>query len=89
MPFFCYLLECSDGTYYCGWTKDVDRRVETHNKGRGARYTRARRPVKLVYFEELPSQGDAMRREHKLKQKSHDKKAALIRQFAENTHDQS
>lgn len=88
MPFFCYLLECSDGTYYCGWTKDVNRRVETHNKGRGARYTRSRRPVKLVYFEELPNQGDAMRRERKLKQKSHDQKAAMIRQFAENDHDQ-
>lgn len=89
MPFFCYLLECSDGTYYCGWTKDVNRRVETHNKGRGARYTRSRRPVKLVYFEELPNQGDAMRRERKLKQKSHDQKAAMARQFAESDHEQA
>ena len=59
-----------------------------HNKGRGARYTRSRRPVKLVYFEELSSQGDAMRRERKLKQKTHDQKSALIRQFEESEHDQ-
>ena len=58
-----------------------------HNKGIGARYTRARRPVRLAYFEELPSQGDAMRREHKLKQKSHDQKSALIRQFEESAND--
>lgn len=81
MCYFCYLLECADGTYYCGWTKDLQRRVDMHNKGRGARYTRSRRPVSLVYFEEQESQGDAMRREHELKKKNHDQKAALVRAY--------
>lgn len=81
MAYFCYLLECTDGTYYCGWTNDLKRRLDMHNKGRGARYTRSRRPVSLVYYEELENQGEAMRRERKLKKKSHDQKAALIRQF--------
>jgi putative endonuclease len=74
MPFFCYLLKCADGTYYCGWTKDVQRRVDTHNKGRGAKYTRMHRPVELVYFEELSSQSEAMRREHNLKRRPTNKK---------------
>jgi putative endonuclease len=85
MAFFCYLLECADGTYYCGWTKDVERRVLTHNRGQGARYTRARRPVRLVYVEELESQSEAMRREHRLKQKSHEAKTRLILQYEEQT----
>ena len=81
MAFYCYLLECSDGTYYCGWTKDLGRRVETHNKGRGARYTRSRLPVNLAYFEELDSQAQAMQRERRLKTRTHDQKAEMIRQF--------
>jgi putative endonuclease len=81
MAYFCYLLECADGTFYCGWTKDLQHRVEMHNKGRGARYTRSRGPVSLVYFEELDNQGDAMRRELELKKKNHQQKADLIRQF--------
>lgn len=85
MAFFCYLLECADGTYYCGWTKDVERRVLTHNRGLGARYTRARRPVRLVYVEELESQSEAMRREHRLKQKSHEAKTRLILQYEEQS----
>ncbi len=88
MAFFCYLLECSDGTFYCGWTKDVNRRVEVHNKGRGARYTRSRLPVRLAYYEELDSQAEAMRRERSLKTRSHDHKAELIRQFHENENGQ-
>jgi putative endonuclease len=86
MAFFCYLLECADGTYYCGWTKDVERRVLTHNRGQGARYTRARRPVRLVYVEELENQSEAMRREHRLKQKSHEAKTRLIHQYKEKNH---
>lgn len=85
MAFFCYLLECADGTFYCGWTKDVERRVLTHNRGLGARYTRARRPVRLVYVEELESQSEAMRREHRLKHKSRAAKTRLIRQYEEQT----
>ncbi len=83
MAFFCYLLECADGTYYCGWTKDLNRRVDMHNKGRGARYTCAHRPVSLAYYEELESQSEAMRREPSLKKMTHDQKASLIQQFKE------
>jgi putative endonuclease len=64
---FVYLLRCADGSIYTGWTLDVARRVETHQKGRGARYTRARRPVTLIYHERLRSPGDAMRREAEIK----------------------
>lgn len=67
MPYFCYILECSDGTYYTGWTTDPLRREAQHNAGRGARYTRTRRPVKLVYVEELPDQAAAMKREQAIK----------------------
>ena len=49
MPHFCYIVECADGTYYTGWAVDPERRVATHNKGRGAKYTKMRLPVQLVY----------------------------------------
>src|SRR5574341_1261533 len=62
-PCYCYILECADGTFYTGWAMDPGRRLETHNAGRGARYTRARRPVKLVYLEPQPDRVSAMKRE--------------------------
>jgi putative endonuclease len=74
---FVYLLRCSDGTIYTGWTLDVARRVKTHQQGRGARYTRARRPVTLIYQERLPSRRAAMRREIAIKQMSRARKLAL------------
>ena len=76
MP-FVYLLECVDGTYYTGWTTDVERRLQAHNAGRGGRYTRGRRPVRLVYVEEHASRGEAQRREAALRRLSHAEKAAL------------
>ena len=75
---FVYLLECADGTYYTGWTTDVARRLRAHNAGRGARYTRGRRPVRLVYVEEHASRGQAQRREAALRRLSRAEKAALI-----------
>ena len=60
MP-FVYIVRCSDNTLYTGWAVDVAARVKAHNAGRGAKYTRARRPVKLVYREELPSRAEAMK----------------------------
>jgi putative endonuclease len=60
MSFYCYIVECADGTYYTGWTVDPEKRVVVHNKGRGARYTRTRGPVRLVYVEELPDRKSAM-----------------------------
>jgi len=78
MSFFCYLLECADGTYYAGWSTDPVRREQQHNAGFGARYTRTRRPVKLVYIEEQPDRADAMRRERQIKGMTRAKKETLI-----------
>ena len=67
---FTYIVECSDGTLYTGWTNNLEHRVETHNVGKGAKYTKSRRPVKLVYFETYSSKEEAMRREWEIKQLS-------------------
>lgn len=77
MACYCYILECADGTYYTGWTTDPLRRERQHNQGRGARYTRARRPVRLVYVEQQPDRPAAMRRERRLKMLRHSQKHAL------------
>lgn len=70
---FVYILECADGTFYTGSTNDLEKRVETHNSGNGAKYTKARLPVKLVYHEEFEDKKEAMKREwfikHKLSRK--------------------
>ena len=76
--FYCYILECADGTFYTGWTTDPQRRLNTHNRGAGARYTRARRPVLLVYVEQQPGQSEAMRRERQIKKLDRGRKKALI-----------
>ena len=75
---YCYIVECSDGTYYTGWTTDPDRRVATHNKGRGAKYTKMRLPVKLVYVEEQPDRVAAMKRERAIKKMTRLQKRKLI-----------
>ncbi len=79
MPFYCYILECADGTLYTGWTTDPPRRESQHNAGRGSRYTRTRRPVKLVYVEELPDRTGAMKRERAIKAMAREEKKKLIR----------
>lgn len=76
-PCYCYIVECADGTYYTGWTTDVDRRIGEHNAGRGAFYTKWRRPVELIYVEELSDRSTAMRREYEIKQMSHQQKETL------------
>ena len=81
MSFYCYMLKCKDGSFYTGWTIDLDKRLQVHDSGRGARYTRSRLPVTLVYFEELDSRADAMRRERELKKKTHDFKLNLAGSF--------
>lgn len=78
MPCYCYIIECSDGTFYTGWTTDPERRVKTHNAGRGARYTRTRRPVKLVYLEPQPDKVSALKRERVIKTMTREKKQKLI-----------
>lgn len=76
--YFVYILECADSTLYTGWSTDVKKRVENHNAGKGAKYTRARLPVVCVYSEAFGTKQDAMRREYEIKQLSRQEKEALI-----------
>jgi putative endonuclease len=78
MTCYCYILKCADGTFYTGWTTDPERRAAQHNKGKGARYTRTRRPVKLVYVEQQPDRKTAMKRERAIKALSRKHKLKLI-----------
>ena len=73
-----YLVRCRDGSLYCGIAKDVGRRVAAHNAGRGARYTRARGPVRLVWQQDGFGHGDALRREYAIKKLSKTRKLALL-----------
>lgn len=77
---FAYLLKCADGSLYAGWTNDPDARVAAHNNGTGAKYTRARRPVALVYLERCGDKSSAMRREAQLKRMTRAQKLALIQE---------
>ena len=78
--FLVYIVECADGTLYTGFTNDLERRLRAHNEGgrAGAKYTRARRPVKLVYFEEFAERGLAQKREYEIKQLTRREKLELI-----------
>ena len=79
MPFFCYMVECADGTFYTGWSTDPERRVKTHNAGKGAKYTKTRRPVKLIYVEELADKSSALKRERAIKKLSRKEKEKLVK----------
>ena len=79
MSCYCYIVECADGTYYTGWTTDPERRVATHNKGRGAKYTKMRLPVKLIYVEEQLDRKSAMKRELVIKHMKRLGKEKLIK----------
>lgn len=78
MAFYCYIVECADGTYYTGWSTDPQRRVNVHNRGKGAAYTRMKRPVRLVYVEELSDHASALAREIAIKKLTHKQKQQLI-----------
>jgi putative endonuclease len=75
---YIYIIECSDGSYYTGYTTDVERRVEEHNSGEGAKYTRGRRPVKLRYQEAFKSRSLAQKREYQIKKLPRSKKEELV-----------
>lgn len=75
---FTYIVRCSDGTLYTGWTNDLEKRMKAHNEGRGAKYTKNRRPVVLQYFEEHETKSGAMKREYEIKQLSREEKLKLI-----------
>ena len=81
---YVYILECSDNTLYTGYTTDPERRIEEHNSGIGAKYTRGRGPVKLVYLEEFTDKSEAMQREYEIKQFSKKEKLELIRKGTVN-----
>lgn len=79
MPYLVYILRCADGTYYTGITNDIEKRVAAHNEGKvGAKYTRGRRPVVLVYREACASRGEAQAREAEVKRLSRVEKMRLI-----------
>ena len=79
MPCFVYILRCADGTLYTGWTTDVAARERAHNRGRGAKYTASRRPVRVIYEEPFETRSAAQKREAEIKRWPRAKKAALLR----------
>lgn len=79
MKWWVYIVRCADGSLYTGASNNVDRRVKQHNSGRGAKYTRSRLPVVLVWSEEHPDCGAALRRESQIKALSKERREALIR----------
>jgi putative endonuclease len=77
---YVYILRCRDGTFYCGWTTDLTERIAAHNSGKGAKDTRSRLPVELVYYEEYESKHEAMSREWHIKRMTREEKTELIAQ---------
>lgn len=75
---YTYVVKCSDGTFYTGWTNNLEKRIACHNAGKGAKYTKTRRPVALVYYETFETKEDAMRREYAIKQMSRTEKEKLV-----------
>lgn len=78
MDNYMYILRCRDGTLYTGWTNDLQHRLQAHQEGKGSKYTHARRPVALVYFERFDTKQEAMRREWEVKQLTRQEKLRLI-----------
>ena len=82
---YTYLLECSDHSFYCGWTNDLEKRIRAHNEGKGAKYTKSRRPVSLAYHETFQTKEEAMRREWEIKQMTRQQKLDMIRADGEHS----
>lgn len=80
IKYYTYMLRCADGTLYSGYTTDLYRRTALHNSGKGAKYTRSRRPVELVFMEEQPTKSEALRQEAALKKLTRTQKLRLIEQ---------
>ena len=76
---YTYILQCADGTFYCGWTNDLAKRLAAHNAGTASKYTRSRQPVVLVYYESFATRHEAMSREAQIKRLTRKEKEALIR----------
>lgn len=75
---YTYILRCSDGTYYTGWTNDLDNRIKCHNSKKGAKYTKTRTPVELVYYETFATKEEAMSREYHIKKLKRSEKQKII-----------
>lgn len=75
---YVYIIQCCDGTYYTGWTIDLEKRISEHNQGKGSKYTRGRLPVTLRYYEEFDTKEKAMKKEYFIKQLSRKEKENLI-----------
>ena len=83
--YYIYIVQCSDKTYYSGYTKNLKRRVDEHNNSKkGAKYTSARRPVKLVYSEKFDSLSDALKREYEIKGMTRERKINLVKKSGTN-----
>lgn len=81
---YVYILKCADGTFYTGYSTDPERRMKVHNSGKGAKYTRPRRPVELIYTEEFDDKSEAQRREYAIKQLTRAEKEKLVNDKADN-----
>ena len=75
---YVYILRCKDNSYYTGWTNDLDNRILMHNSGKGAKYTKSRLPVELIYFEKCADKSEALKRERAIKQLTRKEKEKLI-----------
>ena len=80
---YTYMVRCADGSLYTGWTNDLEHRIRCHNEGKGAKYTRPRLPVRLVYYESFDTKEAAMRREAAIKKLSKARKEELVAKFNE------
>lgn len=76
---YTYILKCNDGTLYTGWTNNLEKRIADHNSGKGAKYTKARRPVTLAYYETFETKAEAMKREYAIKQMTRAEKENLVK----------
>ena len=85
--YYTYILKCKDDTYYTGYTNDLSKRIKNHNAGKGAKYTRGRGPVKLIYYEEFDNKQSAMRREWEIKQLPRSKKEDMSLQWKKKQQD--
>lgn len=81
---YVYILRCADGSLYTGWTNDLEKRVKTHNAGKGAKYTKTRLPVELVYYEEYEEKGEALSREFSIKNSKTAKEKLILKQYIDN-----
>lgn len=82
--FYVYILKCGDGSFYCGYTVDVKKRFEKHKSGMGAKYTRSRMPLEIVYVEEFETKSDALKRECEIKKMKRHQKEELIKDYCCN-----